>query len=185
MNFVFRNILASAFVVSAIGCGGGGGGGGGSDFVGAANVTMLVQPNSIDTGDQAEVRAIIGEVNANGIALKFRFPAGLRFVPRSASLTVNQTSMDLTPQFNVTSENDNENYVVFFLAQSLFRTSGQEYQGEQGAVTFQLEGVSEIREGEVEVDADVDDPDIDNAAEFTVTKPEFSAVDQASIEVKD
>lgn len=177
--------LSALLVTSPTGCGTGGGGGGGDDFVGAATVTISTSPNRIDTGDQTLVSTRISEINDRGIALKFKFPSGLRYVPNSASLDANDNEQDIDPAFEATSSRDNDNYLVFFLTQSQFQPSGRDYNGEPGTLTIRLEGTSGVRDGLVEVDPDVDDPDINNSAEFDVNEPEFTAEDAASIEVMD
>jgi hypothetical protein len=184
-----RRVPASLLVtllagVQLSGCGGGGGSDD-SDFVGAATVRITARPSEIDTGDQTKISTEVGNVSPDGIALKFRFPSGLRYVPNSASLEVNDDSTEFSPTVNQSASRNDDNYVVFFLTQSAFQQSGQDYNGESGTFTFKLEGVSEVQNGLVEVDPDVDDPDIDNSTEFSVDSPEFSAEDEATIQVQD
>ena len=153
--------------------------------MGAATVTVQVSPSRIDTGDQTLVSTLIQEINDRGIALKFKFPSGLRYVGASAELEANDKKIDVSPLFQATSSRENDNYLVFFLSQAQFQPSGREYNGESGTLTLRLEGTSSVREGLVEVDPDVDDPDIENSGEFDVNEPEFTAEDAASIEVRD
>ena len=162
-------------------CGGGGGGGG--DFAGAATVTLDVQPSQIDTGDRAQVSTQVGDVHSNGIALKFRYPPGLKYVHSSAFLSVQDKDYDISPTVNVASNEDDAIYLIFYMPQKLFTTSGEEYNGQPGTVTFQLVGRSEVDDGLDEVDAVVDDSATDNSVEFDLANPEFVAEDQASISV--
>jgi hypothetical protein len=180
-------IKASLLIVFSawLGACGGGGGGGGEGFVGAATVSIRLQPSTIDSGDRTQVSILIGDVHENGIALKVRFPDGLRYVPASAFLTANDRRIDLTPTVNAASTEDDSVYVVFYLSQSLFRTSGSEYFGEVGEMRLQLEGRKAVSDGKVEVDADVDDPQESNDSEFSLTNPEFAAEDRVFISVKD
>jgi len=175
-------LLCTALLSLATACGGGGGGGG-EDFVGAATVSIRLQPSTIDSGDRTQVTIDIGDVHENGIALKVRFPDGLRYVPSSAALEVNDEESKLTPSVNALAEDDSSIYLVFYLSQSLFRRGGAEYQGEMGSLKLQLEGRTVVRDGKVEVDADVDDPQESNETEFTLSNPEFAAEDEASIRV--
>ncbi len=161
----------------------GGGGGGDDDFVGAATVSMSVQPSQIDSGDRAQVTATLGDVHETGLAVKFRYPPGLRYVAGTAFLTVNSKEFDISPQVNVLSNEDDAIYLVFYLTQKLFQTGSQEYNGQQGTLSFQLVGRSEVEDGLVEVDPDVDDPDKDNAAEFDLANPEFVPEDESPISV--
>jgi len=178
-------VLGALFLTSVTsqGCGGGGGGGDG-DFVGAATVSLQLQPSRIDSGDRTEATVQISDVHPNGISLKFRYPDGLRYVPNSGVLFAQDREIDISPTVN-SGGDDEDVYLVFYLAQSLFRESGQEYNGEAGTVSIQLEGIKAIKDASVEVDADVDDPQEDNASEFRLDNPEFAPEDEQGIEVVD
>ncbi len=175
--------MSYALGLTALTACGGGGGGSDDDFVGAATVSLSVQPSQIDSGDRAQISAKLGDVHENGLAVKFRYPTGLRYVASTAFLTINNKEYDVTPGVNVLSNEDDAIYLVFFLPQKLFQTGSQDYNGQQGTLTFQLVGRSEVEEGLVEVDPDVDDPDKDNTAEFDLANPEFVAEDEAPISV--
>ncbi len=175
------SLLCTALLTFATACGGGGGGG--DDFVGAATVGIRLQPSTIDSGDRTQVTIDVGDVHDNGIALKIRFPNGLRYVPASAALLVDEQQTKLTPTVNALAEDENSIYLVFYLSQSLFRASGEEYNGQMGTLRLQLEGRKAVKDGKLEVDADVDDPQESNDSEFTLSSPEFAAEDEASIEV--
>ncbi len=177
----FASLLCGILLTFAVACGGGGGGGDG--FVGAATVGIRLQPSRIDSGDRTQVTIDIGDVHDTGIALKIRFPNGLRYVPSSAALVVDEQQTKLTPTVNALAEDENSIYLVFYLSQSLFRASGEEYNGQMGTLRLQLEGRKAVKNGTVEVDADVDDPQESNDSEFTLGNPEFAAEDEASIEV--
>ena len=167
----------SMFVVLSIGasgCGMGGGGGGG-EFVGAAVVSVTTSPSRIDVGGRTRTTSDISEVHENGIALKFRFPKGLSFVRDSAMLEVDGQEYGVDPDFAESS--GAFKYVVFFLSNDSFGRHGY------GRVSFELRGEDTVENGYIEVDADVDDPLIDNASEFSVDDPEFSAESDAYIEV--
>lgn len=154
-------------------CGGGGGGGG--DFIGAANVSIGVSPGKIDRGDRTRVRIDIDQPHSDGILLKVRFPADLAFVPNSADLTVDGDDSRVTPAINQVAGNDV--YLVFFLGHSQF---GED---ERGYMEFELEAIESNKDAQIEVDADVDDPLIDNPGEFSVDNPEFEAEDADRIEI--
>ena len=173
MRFVLVSVAIVA-VVSLLSCGGGGGGD--DSFVGAANVSIRVTPSEIDTGDRMLVTVNISDVHPNGIILKIRYPRGLAYVPDSATLAVNEAEFDIGP--SVDTADDRVNYLVFFLSQDSFSTNLT------GEITLQLEGSARVSEGLVEVDADVDDPLIDNTVEFDIENPEFGAEDLAIVEVR-
>ncbi len=178
---LFPSLLVGAVVSCFTACGGGGGGGG-EAFVGAATVSIRLQPSVIDSGDRTQVTIDVGDIHDNGIALKVRFPNGLRYVPASTVLEINDQTTKLTPTVNALAEDENSVYLVFYLSQSLF-SSGSEYNGEMGTLQLQLEGRKAVKDGKVEVDADVDDPQESNSTEFSLDNPEFVAEDEAFIRV--
>lgn len=176
-------LLASLATTSLLGCGGGGGDDSG-DFSGAANVNMSVTPSNLDSGDRTVVRVEVSDVHENGIALKFRYPAGLVYVPNSGTIIVDEKETSIKPRVNAVTADDESVYLVFYLPQKLFRRSGQQYAGEPGTVELQLVGKLAVQDGLVEVDADVDDPGVADTLEFNISKPEFLAEDQQSITVQ-
>lgn len=162
--------------LSLVGCGGGGGGGGSSDeFVGAADTQIEASPSEIDTGDRTQVTIEVSQVHENGIVLKVRYPKGLSYVPGSALLVVDDENLDIGPQKNVTK--DNNTYLVFFL------TAGQFGEQGEGKVVFQLTGNAAVSDGVIEVDADVNDPLVNDDNEFSPSKPEFGAESSTDIAV--
>lgn len=166
-----------------MGCGGGGGDDS-TDFSGAATVSMTLTPSELDSGDRTLISAYVGDVHANGVALKFRYPDGLVYVPKSSVLLVDEDEIKISPKVNVASTDGGSTYLVYFLPQKLFKRAKETYNGEPGTVEFQLVGKSAITDGLVEVDADVDDTNVDNNTEFNVATPEFLAEDQQSITVQ-
>lgn len=179
-------LVAGALSHSLVGCGGGGGGGGSADggnFSGAANASIQTQPSTIDSGDRTRVSIELFDVHENGIAVKIRYPEGLTYVASSAFLFVNEKKIDVSPTINDSAPKEDLNYLVFYLGQNLFRRAGEEYTGEGGTLILQLEGRDTIRDGEIEVDPDVDDPAEDNSSEFKIDTPEFVAEDATSISV--
>ena len=167
-------ILAST--TALISCGGGGGGGDG-EFIGAAQVSMQVSPQRIDSGDRSEVKIDISQVHKNGIALKVRFPKGLDYVSASSFLEVDQSDIDVNPTVN--QEKESAVYLVYYISPEIL---GKD---ETGTLFFEIEGKADIEDGAIEVDPDVDDPAIDNAVEFSIEEPQFGAEEEASIEVVD
>ena len=163
--------IAAAACLTA--CGGGGGGGG--DFVGAADVWIGANPTSIDTGDRLQITLHLSNVVEDGIAVKLRYPVGLSYVPDSARLTVDGNDIDLNPQNNTPVEG--VVYLVFYLSQAIF---GENNRGE---LVVELEGIDTIRDGEISVDADVNDPAVDDALEFDPENPEFSGNDSVFVSV--
>jgi hypothetical protein len=171
--FIPTAILAGLLLTS--GCGGGGGGG--EDFIGAATVSLSASPRTIDTGDRTEIRCDVRNVADTGIILKFRFPVGLEYVPESASITEDGVRTLISPQFLELDEDEDFFFLVFFLRVRDFARDGS------GRVEFQLAGKEETDVSIIEVDADIDDPLIDNASEFDREDPQFAPESAASITV--
>lgn len=181
-----RVVRLSVIAVASLatwGCGGGGGSGDSDSFFGAANVEVRTSPSRIDSGDRTQVRIELSDVHENGIAVKIRFPSGLRYVPGSSFLMVESKEIDVDPTIIQSAEAEDLSYVVTYLSQNQFRRANQEYNGESGTLLLQLEGRKAVVNGEVEVDPDVDDPSEDNSVEFDISNPEFVAESSASIEV--
>ena len=174
MRFL-QKCLPVALLAFAIGCGGSSG----SDFLGAATISIRVVPSVIDTGDRVRVIITIDDVNENGIALKVRAPMQLDYVPDSSTLDTDGSDDPLPePQmFTI----DDDNYLIYYLAQSLFGDDGFR----SGILVFEFEANNETEEALVEADADVDDPLISNATEFNPDNPEFSAEDFAVVIITD
>lgn len=158
------------------GCGGGGGGGGGSDSVDiAARVFLSVSPATIDTGDRTTVSVLIEQVNSEGAAIKVRFPVGMSYILGSSELEVDGELSDIAPTSNVSDETNG--YLVYYLRQSTV--------GDDSAVlTLKLLGTAAVKKGLIEVDADIDDPALDNQSEFQVATPNFAAEDSDTVVVK-
>ena len=154
----------------------GGGGGGDDDYIGAAKLSLDVSPSKIDTGDRTLVKIKVSESDENGIILKVRFPAGMTYVTDSSTLERDGGEFDLSPLFNEAGEGGN--FLVYFIENSKFGSDNK------GDVQFLLEAVSNFGEGQIEVDADVNDPLIEDNLEFDSEEPDFLAEDEKSIEVR-
>lgn len=175
--------LGLATTTILTGCGGGGGSDDSSTFSGAATVSVDLTPSIIDSGDETLVKAWVGDVHPSGIALKFKYPSGLNYVFQSATLTVGEKEVEIKPRTNVLTPDEKSAFLVFYLSQRLFRQDSEEYKGSPGLVRLRLVGKSLVNNGLVQVDADVDNPDVADSIEFNVSKPEFVASDEASISV--
>ena len=174
---IIRRLVNASLICATttlLGCGGGGGGGG-SDFVGAAQVRVQASPGQIDTGDRTEVQITISNLHKNGIALKIRFPKGLEYVGSSSFIEINNSDADVSPVVNQAKGSDI--YLVYYISPD------QIGEKEEGTLFFELEGRDSVEDGLIEIDPDVDDPTIDNTAEFNIDEPEFGAEDEASIVV--
>ena len=166
--YLFRGIVLFFVLCPMIGCGSGGGSG--SDYVGGANVSISVEPQEVDTGDQVLVSVGIGDVHPDGIALKIRYPQQLSFVTASALLEINGQRTLTSPDFEESSATGAYTYLVFLLDQPLLIERG-------GSLTFELRALGQISKGEIGVDADI------NTGEFDSSAPQFSAQDSVLVTI--
>lgn len=164
-------ILLTLFFLG-LGCGGGGSQGA---PVGPARARVVISPSVIDSGDRAGVEIEISEIDPDleAIAIKVRFPEALSYVVESAFYEFEDEFFDTGPDENA--NDSGNNYLVFYL--DLETVSSESF-----GLVFELLGVSSVLDGEVGVDIDFDDPEVDNDSEFTVTDPRFDA--QASDDIR-
>ena len=172
-DYFQMRLLLALCLVALTSCGGSGSGS--IDFVGAANVRVEATPSTIDTGDRMRVRVRISDTNFNDLIIKIRYPDNLIYVPATATIQYLDDPEDATPNFNLS--DDGETYLVFFF-------DADDFEGlDEATLEFQLRGLSILREGDLEVDADVDDPLINNDREFDISQPEFTPEDSVSIKI--
>jgi hypothetical protein len=154
-----------------------GGGGSDNDFVGAALLNVDTTPQRIDPGNRTQTTVYIYDVHQNGIFLKVKYPAGLKYASQSSKLEINGRIITVFPNNIVATADNSSNFLVYVLGKDEFN------EAEYGILRFQLEGVKELQNGDIEVDADVDDPQIQNSKEFNVAEPAFNGEDKVSITV--
>ncbi len=171
LNKHFISGVITILIPCLISCGGGGGG---EDFIGAAEVAIDANPSEIDLGDHSKVTVHINDVHPNGIMLKIRFVNGINYLNNTANLEVDGNDIDVGPTVNKIS--GNLRYVVFFFAKNLFGDNS-------GKLTFEVEGATTVVDGEAEVDADVDNPNVKNNVEFDIDNPEFEVEDSTDLSV--
>jgi hypothetical protein len=164
--------LSLASLVTA--CGGGGGGGGGEQQ--PAQLSLSVSPTEIDTGDRITAEVEIDSITSGSIALKVRIPTGLRYVAASSKLRIGEGFINYEPT-TVAAASDYR-YIVYYLGVATLEPE------DHGTLKFVLSGASGVEDGEVEVDADVDDPAVANSKEFNVSDPKFDPQDAVSISVR-
>ena len=120
-----------------------------------AKIDISASPTSIDTGDRMRVTINLEQVHPDGVILKILYPQALHYVLNSARLQAAGATkaVSLTPAFDEPADHtvDSGVFLVFFLAAKSF---GKQY---QGILTFELEAVRKLQDGEIGVDADVDD----------------------------
>jgi hypothetical protein len=170
---VLRYLLAVTLLLTIAACGDGS-----SDGVfGAAFVSVKATPSFIDVGDRTFVVVDIDQLDDDGILLKVRFPIGLEYLLNSSFIRVRGEDFARDPDLVFTSERENRNYLVYYL-------SKQQFDGnDEGTISFDLIGRSLVSRGEIEVDADIDNPNIPNEDEFDPEVTEFNREDSTSIRV--
>lgn len=174
-KLICKLFIALFFISPLISCGGGGGGGE-NDFQGAARVFITASPTTIDTGDRMQVVIDISDIHPDGILLKIQFPRGLRYVQASSFFKIDQFTGDASPIFNVLGQEENR-FLVYSVKTSSFG------ERERGKLHLELQGISEVESGEIQVDPDVDNPLIANSEEFDPNNPDFSPEDGLGVRV--
>ncbi len=176
-TFSIKNLRAALYLFlltsCLVACGGGGGGGGVSDDL-AATVEVAASPGVIDTGDRTTVTVYIDNVNQDGVAVKVRFPSGLRYILGTSSVEINGDTFAVAPTSNVSDEKNS--YLVYYFSKNLFEDFS-------GYLVFKLLAISKVTSGAVEVDADLNDPAIDDQDEFQVATPNFAVLSSDGIVV--
>ena len=176
LNNLSRLFLTSLFALASCG---GGGGGGSSDPTEVptqpASVVLDVIPKSIDTGDKFTVIAYVQDVVTDGIFLKIRVPVSVLYVSFSGTLEVNGQVSTIRPQFY--QSDTTYNYLVYKLDPSLIPA------GVEGKLSVQFQGSKAVSSGTIAVDADYNDPKINDALEFNVADPQFTAQDSVDVKV--
>jgi len=168
---VFGRIALAVVLIAAGACGGGGGEGGG--YTGSAEVSIDAAPRDIDTGDRTEITIAIRALDRNGVVLKVRHGAGLRYVAGSSLLEAQDIAAELPPASSACDQG--ECYISYLLYPAQFGEDGE------GVLRLLLEGAAEALEARIEVDADV----IASAgAEIAVNAPQFTAADSVSVSVR-
>lgn len=172
-----KRILLITIILTLSSCGVGGGGGGDDDsFDGAAKVSLDVDPNEIDSGDQLTVSVNIHDIHSDGIMLKIRVPTGLTYIVDTTTLEVSGEVFDWDP---TTRKSDaNYNYVVYFLDRDIF---GRD---DRGKLSVKFLGAGAVTDGKVEVDPDINNLQVTDTREFDVSNPRFSAEDEESVTVR-
>ena len=174
---ISRLIKYSVIIISLVaisGCGSSSNDG----FFGAAFVEVDASPNSIDIGDATFVTVRVEDVDDDSIFLKVRFPEGLSYLRGSGQIRVGGEEFSREPDLVFSQEEENKNFIVFFL-------SRQEFQDrDESIVSFDLVGISRVSESDIEVDPDIDDPNIDNQSEISFDDPKFQSEDSVRIQVR-
>jgi len=168
------SILFTFISLFAVGCGGSGNDG----FFGAAFVDVEAAPRLIDIGDATFVTVRVEDVDDDSIFLKVRFPVGLAYLKGSSQLRVKGEEIPREPDLIFTQAQESKNYIIYFLSRSEFQDR------DESIVSFDLVGESRISKGDIEVDADIDNENIDNGSEISFSDPKFQTEDNVEIQVR-
>lgn len=173
-------VAGAAFLAVVISCGSGGGGGGGNDLE-PADVSLRAEPRLIDSGDRIRVTANLNDVKETGVLLKFHYSNRLRYVLNTSVLTVEGEEVKVNAAANraVGRELAGETYLVYDLPGSAFGES------RDAELSLTLEGLAKLSDGEIEVDADFNEPGLTIDQKFTVLRPEFDPVASVRVTVED
>jgi len=163
-----------AFAVALLPACGGGGGGGGEAL--PAELSLEVSPKEIDSGDRMIVEVRVGSIDSGDIALKVRFPLGMRYVAASSKLRIGDGFINYEPTTVVAASD--YRYIVYYLGADTLAPE------DNGTLKFVLSGASLVEDGEIEVDADIDDLAVANSKEFKVADPRFEPQDAMSVSVR-
>jgi hypothetical protein len=177
MNRYSLTLIVLFFValsLSGFGCNGGGG----ESFSGTAYVRVSAEPSEIDIGDSVFVDIKVDDFKKDSFFLKIRFPAGLRYIPTSSFLRISGKDVERDPNLNFTNTQENKTYLVYFISKSELDNS------DNTRVTFDLVGDERISKGDIEVDADIDDPNVANDIEFDPADPQFDKEDASEVQVR-
>lgn len=150
------------------------------EFYGAGQIDLSAEPQTIDTGDRLRVYVRIENAHPDGIILKLQYPAAFKYVQSSAKLQTNRGQTEVGPSFDDPEDSTPEaaRFLVFFLAAEDFDKTNS------GVLTFELQAIRSLTEGEIGVDADVDDPAVENPGEFDIGNPQYQPEASVTVSVK-
>ncbi len=167
-------VLLSLFAAGFTACDGGGG----ESFFGAAYTRIDAEPNQVDVGDSTFVTIKVDDFNDRSFFLKVRYPAGLRLLDRSSFIRVAGEDVRRRPNKNFRYSGDGKTYLVYFISKD--EIAGKD----ETRVTFKLVGMERVSKGDIEVDADIDDPSIDNFLEIDEQNPKFDSESKTEVQVR-
>lgn len=128
------------------------------------------------------VKVYLEDVHQDGILLKVRTPTELNYHSESAILTQASDFFRIRPiergRGRVGDER-NYNYLVFSLPRTLFDLENE------AELTFEMTADGVVEEGLIEVDADINNPLIEDRDEFQFSNPDFTPEDFVEISVED
>ena len=165
----------SIFALLFSGCGGGGGNSSSDPSVTPAYVNLDVVPKNLDAGDKTTVIVYVQDINPDGIFLKIRTPLSVLYVNNSGFLEIDGQDQNLDPDFY--QADATYNYLVYRLPAASIPP------GKEGKIIVQYQAIAAVAAGMVAVDADYNDPDINDAVEFDVKNPLFTPIDSVDIVV--
>jgi hypothetical protein len=172
----FAVLTTTASITGSItGCGSGGSDS--SAFGGTAFVSVSASPNLIDVGDQTFVKIEVGDISNESFFLKVRFPPSLSYIAGTSFIEVDGKDVRRDPERIFYNEDERKNYLIYFLEKA-------EIDNEKDTrVTLNLVGEERLSSGKIEVDPDIDNPNIPNNEEFDPANPQFGAETETDIEV--
>ncbi len=173
-----KRLFAGVLLFSLVSCGGGGGGSESGSDTGIAQMSLKVDPTSIDSGDFMEIAISLNDIIENEFILKIRYPRALTYQTDSAYLEFEEGPVIAIDPKNNQRTTDHE-YNVFFLNRERFGARAR------GTLKLLVKGATALEDGAVEADLDLNDPDVTDSREFNIDNPLFTAVVAVGVEVND
>lgn len=156
---------------------GGGRGGGGQNGGNVADVSLRVAPDTIDTGDRTKVTIRLTNIESEGVPallIKILHPSALSFLGDTVLLSRN--NLEDAAIAPILASADEAGYVVIYITRP---TIGED--NREATLTFTMQGIESVNNGEVSVDVDV--IDTDTRPLFRVSNPQFLALATTSIRI--
>lgn len=143
---------------------------------GTAYLDVEADPEIIDQGDKTFVRIRVDDIKDEEFFLKVRYPAGMEYLKDSSFVESDGKDISRDPNQEFYNAEEDKNYLIYWL-------SKEEIDDEDDTtVTLNLVGRSRVSSGKIEVDADLDDPEIANSREVKEEDPQFGA--EASVDIQ-
>ncbi len=136
----------------------------------SAYATISTDPEQIDTADLTVVEVSFGDLQVPEIDLKLRYPRELSFIANTGILEIGDYASDIAPGAH--GSDSEHSYLVFYIKRSDLLTENE------AVLRVKLKGNAAVLAGAVAVDVDVH-----TTNNFSAADPQFTAQDEAFIQV--
>lgn len=178
-NQYIKTFLLTILISFVLGCGGSGGSSDSKNtpIIDPGDVAVSVTPTSVTPGDRILVRIYLSNVNPDGIILKIRTPASIKYYNDSGALLINNSKVDINPTFYQIDKASKYNYLVYFFPIESFDSHNQ------GEIQVQYLATAALNVAQIAADVKFQDPNIDPTKQFDIDNPLFSAKAYQNISV--